>query len=67
MSKGMHWCVQDNADAVFGAITVGTGVLGTLCGGIALDKLVGASIPGALKVSFSYKLKNPICFDFRSD
>ena len=37
----------ETADLVFGAVTVLTGVFGTLAGGIALDKL-GSTMPNGL-------------------
>ena len=38
------------ADSVFGAVTVLTGIFGTLAGGVVLDAL-GSSIPAALQLS----------------
>ena len=39
----------ETADLIFGAVTVVTGVFGTLAGGIALDRL-GSTMPNGLMV-----------------
>lgn len=38
------------ADLIFGAVTVLTGIIGTLLGGIALDK-AGSGVPNALTIT----------------
>lgn len=42
---------QNNADYIFGGVTIVSGVLGTLAGGYALDRLT-STIPNAFKVNY---------------
>jgi hypothetical protein len=45
--------VQENADLVFGGVTIICGIFGTVAGGLILDK-IGSTIQNGFKVFFFY-------------
>lgn len=48
---------QNNADLLFGGITIVCGIVGTLAGGFVLDKMQ-STISNAFKVDLTNKLVN---------
>ena len=51
--------MQENADLVFGGITIICGIFGTVAGGLILDK-IGSTIQNGFKV-FSILIEFPMC------
>lgn len=54
MSLDVFLCLQENADLIFGGITVICGIVGTLSGGVVLD-FMDATISNAFKVKSSLR------------
>lgn len=57
---------QENADVVFGGVTIFAGLVGTICGGLFLD-YIGSTVRNAFKVCFVLPCQNRHLFhDFPS-